>query len=291
MLNDPYRVRVLKLVDVGSHWNRKLHRQERFYGAARATERLKALTTERLEKLPGCNMIVEWTGHSFKVRLEPGRACIVFRKGTKPILIANLRLTKTNLSASTEARPRNQWAYGVLMRDHFSLSAGAVCGWGEGLGERSFLELIVSLLPDSTDERNHALNPSLPAAIGIRLSSRNPGFCDQGNFELWGSNCMEREYQVMDAMTLMAKFLVNVTKQNQLYLRMALQTAKVPLDSEVYWYRANRNLREKADGVALLQWGDRRVSTDFQPIQCFCGELTMYTQAHRLVNRKFQPPA
>jgi len=37
------------------------------------------------------------------------------------------------------------------------------------------------------------------------------------------------EYQVMDAMTLMAKFLVNVTKQNQLYLRMALQNGKVPL--------------------------------------------------------------
>jgi len=36
------------------------------------------------------------------------------------------------------------------------------------------------------------------------------------------------EYQVMDAMTLMAKFLVNVTKQNQLYLRMA-QNGKVPL--------------------------------------------------------------
>jgi len=91
--------------------NYTVKQEEQFYGAARATERLKALTTERLEKLPGCNMIVEWTGHSFKGSVEPGRACIVFRKGTKPILIANLRLTKTNLSASTEARPRNQWAY------------------------------------------------------------------------------------------------------------------------------------------------------------------------------------
>jgi len=59
----------------------------------------------------------------------------------------------------------------------------------------------------------------------------------------------------MDAVTLMAKFLVNVTKQNQLYLRMALQNGKVPLDSEVYWYRANRNLREKGGWCSAITVG------------------------------------
>jgi len=39
-------------------------------------------------------MIVEWTGQSFKGTVEPGKACIVFRKGRKPISIVNLRLTK-----------------------------------------------------------------------------------------------------------------------------------------------------------------------------------------------------
>jgi len=40
-----YRVRVLKLVDVGSHIeieNYTVKQEEQFYGAARATERLKA---------------------------------------------------------------------------------------------------------------------------------------------------------------------------------------------------------------------------------------------------------
>lgn len=83
MLNDPYRVRVLKLIDAGAHIeieNYTIKQEEQFYGASREKERLLALTTEQLEKLPGCNMIAEWTGHSFKGVVEPGKACIVVRK-------------------------------------------------------------------------------------------------------------------------------------------------------------------------------------------------------------------
>ena len=29
--------------------------------------------------MPGCNMIVEWTGKTFKGRVEPGKACVVVR--------------------------------------------------------------------------------------------------------------------------------------------------------------------------------------------------------------------
>ena len=89
MLNNPYRVRVLKLVNIGDSIaieNYIVKQEEKFYGASRETSRLQALTADHLEKLPGCNMIVEWTGHSFKGKVQPGKGCIVFRKNHKTYL-------------------------------------------------------------------------------------------------------------------------------------------------------------------------------------------------------------
>ncbi|MBD2447682.1 chromophore lyase CpcT/CpeT [Nostoc sp. FACHB-152] len=89
MLNDPYRLRVLKLVNGGDRINIEnytVKQEEKFYGASRNLERLKTLTVDDLEKLPGCDMIVEWTGKSFKGHVEPGKGCIVFRKGQKTYL-------------------------------------------------------------------------------------------------------------------------------------------------------------------------------------------------------------
>ncbi|AFY43839.1 chromophore lyase CpcT/CpeT [Nostoc sp. PCC 7107] len=88
-LNDPYRLRVLKLVNVGDRIqieNYTVKQEEKFYGASRDLERLKTVTADDLEKLPGCNMIVEWTGNSFKGTVEPGKGCIVFRKGHRTYL-------------------------------------------------------------------------------------------------------------------------------------------------------------------------------------------------------------
>lgn len=84
ILNSPYRVRVLKLVVNGDRIeieNYKVKQQEQYYGASRQPHRLQPLTAEGLEKLPGCNMVVEWTGNSFKGVVEPGKACMVERKG------------------------------------------------------------------------------------------------------------------------------------------------------------------------------------------------------------------
>lgn len=84
MLNDPYRLRVLKLNQVGDHIeieNYLVKDEASFYGASRDLGRLHTLKAEQLEKLPGCNMIVEWTGHSFKGHVEPGKGCKVVRKG------------------------------------------------------------------------------------------------------------------------------------------------------------------------------------------------------------------
>jgi hypothetical protein len=83
-LNDPYRVRVLKLIAAGDRIeieNYTLTDEVALYGASRDVQRLTQLKVENLEKLPGCNMIVEWTGKSFKGAVEPGKACIVVRKG------------------------------------------------------------------------------------------------------------------------------------------------------------------------------------------------------------------
>lgn len=89
MLNVPYRLRVLKLSVVDDHIeieNYTVKEEEAFYGASRDLKRLQNLKAEQLEKLSGCNMIVEWTGQSFQGKVEPGKACKVFRKGKETYL-------------------------------------------------------------------------------------------------------------------------------------------------------------------------------------------------------------
>ncbi len=82
MLNDPYRLRVLKLMTAGNKIhieNYTVKDEKDFYGASRDLERLHKLTSDHLEKLSGCNMIVEWAGSHFKGTVEPGKGCIVVR--------------------------------------------------------------------------------------------------------------------------------------------------------------------------------------------------------------------
>ncbi len=88
-LNDPYRVRVLKLMPMENHIqieNYVVKDEADFYGAARDGSKLQALTVDRLEKLPRCNMLVEWTGKSFKGSVEPGKGCMVVRNGKSTYL-------------------------------------------------------------------------------------------------------------------------------------------------------------------------------------------------------------
>ncbi|BAZ32920.1 hypothetical protein NIES4074_54270 [Cylindrospermum sp. NIES-4074] len=97
LLNDPYRVRVLKLINAGQHIqieNYIVKNEEKFYGASRNLERLKTLNSNDLEKLSGCNMLVEWTGNSFKGTVEPGKGCIVVRKGHKTYLDSEFEINE-----------------------------------------------------------------------------------------------------------------------------------------------------------------------------------------------------
>lgn len=88
-LNDPYRVRVLKLIATNDRIeieNYRVHEEAQFYGATRDVKRLSTLNADQLEKLPGCNVRVQWTGHSFKGAVEPGKACMVVRRGVNTYL-------------------------------------------------------------------------------------------------------------------------------------------------------------------------------------------------------------
>lgn len=89
MLSQPYRMRVMKLIEAENHIvieHYNLKEEQKFYGASRNLELLKSLSVEHLAKMPGCNMIVEWTGNSFKGRVEPGKGCIVVRNGKNTYL-------------------------------------------------------------------------------------------------------------------------------------------------------------------------------------------------------------
>lgn len=83
-LKQPYRARVLKLITVADRIeieNFTIKDETTLYGAARDRGQLEQLTRDRLEKMSHCNMHVQWTGHSFKGAVEPGKGCMVVRQG------------------------------------------------------------------------------------------------------------------------------------------------------------------------------------------------------------------
>lgn len=107
MVSSPYRLRVLKLMQTGDHMeieNYTVKDEKQFYGASRDQGRLQTLKTEDLEKLPGCNMIVEWTGHSFKGYVEPGKACMVFRKGKNTYLSSSFEIDQDQFISLDQGR-------------------------------------------------------------------------------------------------------------------------------------------------------------------------------------------
>src|SRR4028119_615932 len=107
MLNDPYRLRVLKLIEADDHIeieNYTVKDEKQFYGAARYLGRLQSLKAEHLEKLPGCNMIVKWTGHSFKGHVEPGKGCMVFRKGKETYLDSSFEIDQDKFISLDKGR-------------------------------------------------------------------------------------------------------------------------------------------------------------------------------------------
>jgi CpeT/CpcT family (DUF1001) len=87
--DQPYRIRVLKFVVNGDkvevpHY--RVKNDESIRGAARDLDKLATLRLEDLDLMCGCGMDVVWTGNGFKGTVEPGKQCIVERKGEKSYL-------------------------------------------------------------------------------------------------------------------------------------------------------------------------------------------------------------
>ncbi|HIK38229.1 MAG TPA: chromophore lyase CpcT/CpeT [Geminocystis sp. M7585_C2015_104] len=107
MLNRPYRVRVFKIHVVDDHLeleHYKLKDESRFYGASRNPELLRQLTIEDLEKMPGCDMIAEWTGTHFRGYVKPGKNCIVVRNGRESYLDNSFEIDEEKLISFDRGR-------------------------------------------------------------------------------------------------------------------------------------------------------------------------------------------
>jgi CpeT/CpcT family (DUF1001) len=88
-LSVPYRVRVLKLVPMGDRIdieNYAIENEEQFYGASRDLQKLQEIKKAEFKLMPGCTFITHWTGSSFKGSVEPGKGCMVVRKGKNTYL-------------------------------------------------------------------------------------------------------------------------------------------------------------------------------------------------------------
>ncbi len=107
MLGDPYRLRVLNFVIVNDrieieHYN--ITPEAEFYGASRKLELLHQLTRDNIVKMPGCTMITEWTGSSFKGYVEPGKGCRVTRKGKETYLDNSFEISPQKLISLDRGR-------------------------------------------------------------------------------------------------------------------------------------------------------------------------------------------
>ncbi len=88
-IDQPYRIRVLQFLEIDGqitvpHY--RLKADDKFRGAARDLAKLAALSIADLDRMCGCGMEVEWTGNSFKGRVEPGKKCLVERNGEQSYL-------------------------------------------------------------------------------------------------------------------------------------------------------------------------------------------------------------
>lgn len=106
-LNRPYRVRVLHFIQRENDVlleNYRVKDEENFYGAARDRPKLTTLTADGLEKMPGCDILVEWTGTSFRGQVEPGKKCMVNRKGMDTYLDNEFIVTEDHMTSYDRGR-------------------------------------------------------------------------------------------------------------------------------------------------------------------------------------------
>jgi hypothetical protein len=106
-LSQPYRLRVLEFLPMEDQillHNHSLNNGERFYGAARNLDQLKQIQPEDIVEMPGCSMWVNWTGHSFIGRIQPGKGCKVNWKGQDTYLDNEFEISETQLLSLDRGR-------------------------------------------------------------------------------------------------------------------------------------------------------------------------------------------
>jgi hypothetical protein len=106
-LNQPYRLRVLEFLPLDDKillHNHSLNEGERFHGAARNLELLQQINPKDIVEMPGCSMWVEWTGHSFVGRIQPGKGCKVNWKGQDTYLDNEFEISEDRLLSLDRGR-------------------------------------------------------------------------------------------------------------------------------------------------------------------------------------------
>ncbi len=106
-LDQPYRLRVLHFLPQDDHIlleNYSLTESEKYIGAARDKDKLATVTPDALEKMPGCDMTVRWTGDSFIGKVVPGKQCIVVRNGKTTYLDNEFIITDNKLVSYDRGR-------------------------------------------------------------------------------------------------------------------------------------------------------------------------------------------
>jgi len=106
-LNKPYRVRVLHFIQRENDvllQNYKVKDEEKYYGAARDLDKLATLSAEDLEPMDGCDILVEWTGDRFRGKVEPGKKCMVVRKGATTYLDNEFIVTESHMTSYDRGR-------------------------------------------------------------------------------------------------------------------------------------------------------------------------------------------
>ena len=106
-LQKPYRVRVLHFIQRDEDVlleNYKVKDEENFYGAARDRAKLLTLTLEDIEPMNGCDIIVQQEGNSFRGKVEPGKKCMVVRKGMNTYLDNEFIVTADHMTSYDRGR-------------------------------------------------------------------------------------------------------------------------------------------------------------------------------------------
>jgi hypothetical protein len=106
-LHHPYRLRILELTVVGGQIRLKnytVNPDTPLFGASRNLAQLQTLQADHLTHMPGCDMLVSWTGQSFYGQVEPGKGCLVTRKGRASYLDNSFDISPERLISHDRGR-------------------------------------------------------------------------------------------------------------------------------------------------------------------------------------------